>query len=180
MSTTPYASAELTLPTASLHAMRRALEAEVGVEAAARALHNAGHAAGDALFERLAADTPEISELMEAEFWQRLNALFAERGWGALHFEATHPGIGSLESSDWAEADPVGGAAHPSCHFTAGLLANLLGRTAGDRVGALEVECRSRGDLRCRFLFGGAAALGRLYDALSAGRELEGALAELV
>ncbi len=171
-------SPEITLPVASLRAMRRALEAELGADAAARALQHAGHAAGDA-FHALLSDDGDPSRLGESEFWRRLNDIFAERGWGRLHFEPEHPGIGSLESADWSEADPGAGALRPSCHFTAGLLANVLGRTAGQDVGVFEVECRSRGDLRCHFYFGGAEALQRVYTALRDGRDVEAALAEL-
>ncbi|HEX6941015.1 MAG TPA: V4R domain-containing protein [Longimicrobiales bacterium] len=178
MSPSSTRSPELGLPVDSLHAMRRALVAEVGPEAAARALQHAGHAAGDA-FHALLADGLDPSELGESEFWQRLNDLFAERGWGRLHFEPEHPGVGALESGDWAEADPTEGAPRPSCHFTAGMLANVLGRTAGRDVGVLEVECRSRGDLRCLFYFGGAQALERIFAALQSGRTAEEALAEL-
>jgi hypothetical protein len=59
------------------------------------------------------------------------------------------------------------------------VLANLLGRVAGSDVAVLEVECRSRGDQRCRFLFGGAIAVYALYDRIAAGTETEAALAEL-
>jgi predicted hydrocarbon binding protein len=174
-------SPELDLPVASLLALRRALEAELGADTAARALQQAGHAAGDALFAAFAGSVRDgdVADLDEAEFWRRLRDLFADRGWGTLHFEDIHPGVGALESSDWAEADPAEGALRPSCYFTAGLLANLLGRTANEDVGILEVECRSRGDLRCRFLFGGHAALEWIHGELSAGRDVESTLADL-
>lgn len=181
MSDTLTESPELALPVASLLALRRALEAELGADGASRALHHAGHAAGDALFDAFIAAVPgaDLGELDEVAFWHELAALFSRRGWGTLAFEGAHPGVGALESADWAEADPGEGALTPSCHFTAGLLANLLGRTAGDDVGILETECRSRGDLRCRFLFGGRDALGLVYEALRTGRALEDALADL-
>lgn len=174
---------ELHLPVASLLALRHAIETELGADEAARALQSAGHAAGDAVFAAFSAatspDNTTVSELVETVFWRQLSNFFAERGWGRLEFEAAHPGIGALESADWAEADPSAGSLRPSCHFTAGLLANLLGRTADQDIGALEVECRSRGDLRCRFIFGGRPALERLYHALSAGHDFDAALAEL-
>jgi len=174
-------TAELALPVSSLLALREALEGEVGSDAAARALRHAGHAAGDALYPLLAAGDAETdpAELPEAEFWRRVADLFAARGWGRLHFEAIHPGIGALESGDWVEADADAGRLRPSCHFTTGLLANLLGRAAEGPVGVLEVECRSRGDLRCRFAFGGQDALEAVYGALAQGHDLDQALAAL-
>lgn len=176
-------TAELALPVPSLLALRDALEAEVGGDAAARVLRHAGHAAGEALYPLLTAnggeDQTEPAELPEEEFWRRVADLFAARGWGRLHFEAIHPGMGALESGDWVEADADGGRLRPSCHFTTGLLANLLGRAADGPVGVLEVECRSRGDLRCRFAFGGQDALEAVYGALTQGHDLDQALATL-
>lgn len=184
---------ELAIPVASLAALRRALTDDVGPEKAARALQQAGFAAGDAVYAVLAgragssqeptnADgaAETLGQLTSTAFWRRVSDLFASRGWGRLVHEDLHPGVGCLESSDWVEADPETGAARPSCFFTAGLLANVLGRTAGQPVGVLEVECRSRGDLRCRFIFGGSAAIDPIYAATLEGRSLEESLAELV
>ncbi len=177
----PGTTPELALPVSALLALREALEAEVGGDAAARALRHAGHAAGDALYPLLKAGETETdpAQLPEAEFWRRVADLFAARGWGRLHFEAVHAGVGALESGDWVEADADGGRVRPSCHFTTGLLANLLGHAAGGPVGVLEVECRSRGDLRCRFAFGGQDALEAVYGALAQGQDLDRALATL-
>lgn len=175
---TPTAGIDLPLP--ALAAIRRELTAALGTDAAARTLQAAGNAAGDAFHDLLAGahDAP-LAGLGEAEFWRRLGDFFAERGWGRLQHEAAHPGVGALESADWAEADTVGAARRPSCHFTTGLLANLLGRVAGESVSVLEVECRARGDLRCRFLFGGPAALDVVYGSVAEGASADRALEEL-
>ena len=174
---------ELALPVSSLLALREALEAEVGGDATARALRHAGHAAGDALYRLLSTHGGDAdispAELPESDFWRRVGDLFAARGWGRLNFEAIHPGLGALESGDWVEADADSHRLRPSCHFTTGLLANLLGHAAGGPVGVLEVECRSRGDLRCRFAFGGQDALEAVYGALMQGQDLDQALASL-
>jgi hypothetical protein len=90
-----------------------------------------------------------------------------------------HPGVGALEATDWAEADPSNGEARPNCVFTTGLLANLLGRAAGAEIAVMEVECRSRGDLSCRFLFGGEPALRKLHETIAAGASPEHALDQL-
>ncbi len=175
-------SPELALPVGSLSALRNALEANLGGDAAAHALRQAGYAAGDALFPLLAPGaeaTGGAGELPEQLFWRRVSELFAARGWGKLEFSAVHPALGALETSDWVEADASDGMLRPSCHFTTGLLANLLGRAAGEEVGVLEVECRSRGDLACRFLFGGHDALGLVYEALAHGQPLDQALTQL-
>ncbi len=173
-------SPELALPVGSLSALRNALEAQIPGDAAAQALRQAGYAAGDALFPLLGSGPDATAgDLPEVVFWRRVSELFAARGWGRLEFAAVHPALGTLETADWVEADASDGALRPSCHFTTGLLANLLGRAAGEEVGVLEVECRSRGDLSCRFLFGGHDALGVVYEALAHGQGLDQALAQL-
>ncbi len=173
-------SPELALPVGSLSALRNALETQIGGDAAAQALRQAGYAAGDALFPLLAAGPDTAAgDLPEDVFWRRVSELFAARGWGRLEFSAVHSALGALETADWVEADASDGTLRPSCHFTTGLLANLLGRAAGAEVGVLEIECRSRGDLSCRFLFGGHDALGVVYEALAHGQGLDQALAQL-
>lgn len=166
---------ELAIPVASLAALRRALAAEVGADAAARALAAAGHAAGDALFSQL----PEVEGASETAFWRRLSTLFTSRGWGTLSHSAAHEGVGALDAADWVEADPEAGASRPSCFFSTGMLANLLGNAAGSAISVLEVECRSRGDARCRFLFGSAEAMQAVYARVGSGASADAALSEL-
>ncbi len=172
-------------------ALRRSLEATVGPDDAARALQQAGHEAGDVIFaalhDTLPTDAPSVNgaptgalaALDEAEFWHRLDTHFAKRGWGRVHFEAVHTGLGALVTADWKEADPNAASLRPSCHFTVGLLANLLGRVAGEEVGVLETECRSRGDLHCRFLFGGRYALSQLYAGIRTGVAVDDLIVDL-
>jgi predicted hydrocarbon binding protein len=170
-------SRELTLPVRALAALRRALVAEMGEEAAARILRSAGAAAGDALHEMLGQGGRDARD--EQAFWRELSDFFQNRGWGRLSQEQPHPGVAALDSADWVESDPEGVEARPSCFFTTGMLANLLAREAGDSVAVLEVECRSRGDLRCRFLFGAAETLDALYQAVAAGAVVQQALTDL-
>jgi hypothetical protein len=178
--------AELALPVASLAALRRALVASVGEDDAARALQSAGVAAGDALFRVLAhgpgGSNGEMSppeEWSESTFWRRFGELFERRGWGRLGNRLLHPGVGALDTADWVEVDPDAGARRPSCHFTAGLLANLLGRVSGEDVAVLEVECRSCGDGRCRFLYGSPVALDSVYAGIRDGAGVDDAIAAI-
>lgn len=178
-------SQEVILPIASLAALRQTLVSELGADAAAHAMRRAGHAAGDAFFAPLREQTEQqrggsVLETPESLFWNRLSTFFANRGWGRISRQPIHPGIGALDSADWAEAASAGDAERPSCFFTTGLLSNLLGQTADGDIGVLEVECRARGDGRCRFLFGGPDALQPLYEDLAAGRDFDYSLAELV
>jgi predicted hydrocarbon binding protein len=167
---------ELAIPVASLAALRIALANEVGADAAARALAAAGHAAGDALFTQL----EDVTSLTETDFWRKIANLLGARGWGTLSHSDPHEGVGALAANDWVEANPEANASRPSCFFTTGILANLLGNAAGSPISVLEVECRSRGDAHCRFLFGSNDALQAVYDRVGAGRSIETALQELV
>lgn len=171
---------ELALPVASLAAMRDSLISSVGPEAAALALRQAGHAAGDALHRILAGGDPgSLSTLPADRFWAQLSRLFSSRGWGQLTYSQVHSGVGSLEAANWAEARADSNSGQPSCHFTTGILANLLGQIANAEVAVLEAECRSRGDHHCRFLFGGADAVFAVYERIAAGDEPDAALARL-
>lgn len=168
---------EITLPVAAIAALRDALSSQLGPDAAADALRAAGFAAGDAFHRILGGtDGEELRTLGARQFWARLTLLFSSRGWGQLSYSEAHPGVGSLEATDWAEGRTEQGAERPSCHFTTGLLANLLGRVAGAEVGVLEVECRSRGDQRCRFLFGGTEAVYAVYNRIVEGDAADAAL----
>lgn len=171
---------ELAIPVASLAALRDSLVSSVGPEAAALALRQAGHAAGDALHRILAGHDPRSLAALPADrFWAQLARLFSSRGWGQLSYSQVHSGVGSLETGDWAEARTEVDTAQPSCHFTTGVLANLLGQIADAEVAVLEAECRSRGDHRCRFLFGGADAVFAVYERIAAGDEPDAAVARL-
>jgi hypothetical protein len=87
--------------------------------------------------------------------------------------------IGALTAADWAEADPSEARAEPGCHFSTGFFGELLSRVAGRPVGVMEVECRSKGDPACRFIFGAPPVMERLHDGLVSGLSLEDALGRL-
>jgi hypothetical protein len=87
--------------------------------------------------------------------------------------------VGALDSGNWVEVQPES-ATRPSCYFTTGLLANLLGQAADAEIAVLEVECRSRGDERCRFLFGAPVTLDELYGRLRSGEPVDQSIASLV
>jgi predicted hydrocarbon binding protein len=167
---------ELALPVASLSALRRSLTNEVGGDAAAHALRAAGHAAGDALFHQLGTEDGAVSE---ATFWRRFSQLFSSRGWGTLTHSPLHPGVAALDAADWVESDPDAREPRPSCFFTTGIIANLLGNAAGSDVAVMEVECRSMGHERCRFLFGSADALNAVYTRVARGSAVDSVLSEL-
>ena len=50
------------------------------------------------------------------------------------------------------------------------MLADFLGRVSEETIAVMEVECRSRGDRRCRFLSATPAVLDNVYNEMTAGR----------
>lgn len=169
---------DIRIPAESIHSMRRSLHRELGAEAAGRALQEAGYAAGDALFDRIARGLgDDVAATPSASFWDRLSNACREAGWGSLRHEEMHPGVGALVASDWFEVEPGQGRA--SAPFTTGVLANILGRVADEDVAVLQVPCGD-GDPGCvRFLFGARHVLDGLYSDLRDGRDLEASLAGL-
>ncbi len=167
---------EIRIPTASVLALRTTLRQEVGSQAATLALQKAGHAAGDAVFDQLERDGA-LDDTPQHTFWSRLSSLFEEMGWGTVEHQEVHAGVGALVARDWFEIDPA--AATPTCPFTTGVLANILGRVAGQDVAVMAVPCEGGDDGCCRFLFGAGSVLQQLYSGLRAGSELEAALGAL-
>src|SRR5206468_12043632 len=98
-----------------------------------------------------------------------LSEFFADQGWGELSATPLGSAVLALDSSDWAEALDEPQGEFPSCHLSCGLLADFLGRMSQGLVAVMEVECRSRGDARCRFLAGAPETLSILYDRMAQG-----------
>lgn len=166
---------EIRIPTDSIASLRATLRQEVGAQAATVALQKAGHAAGNALYERLDRDDG-LSQTPQATFWSRLSGLFREMGWGTVEHEQLHPGVGALVARDWFEVDS---AVRPNCPFSTGVLANILGRVAGQDVAVMVVPCDDEADGCCRFLFGAGPVLQQIYGKLREGRELRASLVAL-
>jgi len=69
------------------------------------------------------------------------------------------------------------GHRQPMCFFSAGMLADFLGRLSDeDGGGDGKSSCRSRGDERCRFLSATPDVLEKVYNEMTAGRTYEEAL----
>ena len=173
----------LAFPRASLGALRSALIRDTG-GAFATFLQEAGYAGGDAIFASfrswLAARGTDDVESLDVESYQRQAAeFFREMGWGSLAITPLHDVVAIVDSSDWAESDAAGGLPYPACHYSTGLFADFFGRTAEAPLAVLEVECRSSGSHRCRFLVGSAEVMQHLYERMTAGASYEEAAADL-
>lgn len=170
------ASQCLALPRASLAALRAALVRDTG-GGFATYLQEAGYAGGEAVFAAFKSwlsDRGEDVDALDLDAFQARGAeFFRDAGWGSLTITALGDVVALVESTDWAEADPISAMPYPACHYTTGMLADFFGRTAAAPLAVLEVECRSSGSLRCRFLVGATEVMGHLYERMATGESYE-------
>lgn len=168
----------IALPRASLLALRAALIRETG-GSFATFLQEAGYAGGEAVFAAfkswLSARGEDVDALDVAAFQERAADFFRIAGWGSITIAPVGDVVAMVDSTDWAEADPLSALPYPSCHYTTGMLADFFGRTAAAPLAVLEVECRSSGSPHCRFLVGATEVMGHLYDRMAAGEHYEAA-----
>jgi predicted hydrocarbon binding protein len=156
-----------------IHQLRASLERDTGLQAATY-LQEAGFAGGEELygvFTDWLARTRGVEQPGDLDvqfFGDVLSEFFAEQGWGRLTATQLGPVL-ALDSSEWAEALDERHGEFPSCHLSCGLLADFLGRLSRDLVAVMEVECRSRGESRCRFLAGSPETMSILYDRVAEG-----------
>lgn len=172
------------IPHASLKALRDSLMRDLG-DGFATVLQEAGFAGGEAVFaafgewcERNGEVAPET--MPYAAFQTSAARFFAEAGWGNLTLTPIGDSAVALDSEDWAESDPGSGMPYASCYYSAGLLADFFGRVADGALACLEVECRSTGSPRCRFLLGSPDVMNHVYQRLTEGVGYEEALREMV
>lgn len=164
-----------------LHALRQVVARDFGPEATS-CLQEAGFAAGENVYACYGrwlagqAGLDDPSMLDAAKLGDMLSGFFQALGWGALSIERVgHAGL-AIDAPSWAESDPNAGSEAPSCHLTIGLFSDFLSRLAGSTVAVMEVECRSCGAPRCRFLAGSPDTLQAVYDAMSSGADYRAAL----
>jgi predicted hydrocarbon binding protein len=155
---------------ASLTALRGSLFRDLGGTAASY-LQDAGYAGAGPIhhaFERWvkARGAESADALAVDDFGAALSEFFFASGWGRAEFTRDDDGVASLISSDWAEATAPDG--QPSgCYFTTGVLADFFGRIADATISVMEVECRSMGSNRCKFLIGTPEKLQQIYEKMS-------------
>ncbi len=173
----------LRLPRSFLRALHQGLGQGHDPIEAATLLREIGYEIGDVFYDALEegleqAPGESLRSLSPERFWKGCSAFFEDLGWGRLQWDQPHHAIAALGSPDWIEAEGRE-APHPACHLTTGLFARLLSRAAGGDLAVLEVECRSRGDERCCFLFGSPEALDLLHREVRVGIAYTAALKRL-
>jgi len=164
----------------SLAALRAAMFRDVGPSAAAL-LQEAGYAGGQAMFDAFgkwlaARGLPAPEALPATDFGARATEFFRDAGWGSIELGSLES-VATVDSSDWAEGNPAFPLEFPGCYYTSGVMADFFGRLAGAPVAVMEVECRSMGGERCRFLVGSGETLQRVYDEMAQGVGYEEAVA---
>ena len=167
----------------ALATLRAVLFRDAGGNAAAY-LQEAGYAGGPGLYQAFVNWCAEHGhgapeETPAATFQQLAAAYFRELGWGSVTVATLHEAVVAVDSPDWAEADPASAMQFPGCYLSSGMLADFFGRLAGAQLVAMEVECRSMGHARCRFVLGSAETIQHVYDEMSRGIEYDAALGQM-
>lgn len=164
------------LPRQVLSVLRTALLRDVGSDYAA-CFHEAGTAGGEAVYASLrnwmSARGANAETIGYAEFEKIAPEFFRTSGWGTLSIGRLHDVAMTIDSSDWIEADPGTPVGFSACYYTMGLLANVFSRAAGAPLGCYEVECRSNGAPRCRFLLGSIDVISAIYERMGQGVSYE-------
>ncbi len=166
-----------------LAALRAVLFRDAGPQAAAY-LQEAGYAGGESVYasfrEWLRVHGKAKPDQLEVEeFQHRASEYFREAGWGTIEVGSMHDAVATVDSEDWAEADPTSDLDAPGCHITTGMFADFFGRLSEVPLAVLEVECRSAGAERCRFLLGNAEVMRFVYEEMEQGRTYEEAVAQV-
>ncbi|MCX5765997.1 MAG: hypothetical protein NTZ43_02070 [Gemmatimonadetes bacterium] len=160
-------------PRQSLAALRAALMRDVGGNFATY-LQESGFAGGSAVYLAFTAwlaakQAPAPDTLGVEAFQEQATLFFREMGWGGMSVGSLEGVVATIDAADWAEADPASAMPYPSCYYSMGLLSDFFGRTADAPLAVLEVECRSSGQPRCRFLVGSSDVMLKLYERMADG-----------
>ncbi|HEX6534993.1 MAG TPA: 4-vinyl reductase [Gemmatimonadaceae bacterium] len=174
----------LALGRAALATLRAALLRDTG-PAAASYLQEAGYAGGSAVFEGFRdwlreRGSGEPEDLEVTTFQHLASEYFRDAGWGTIRVGDLHDAVATVDTEDWGEADPAEQLDHPACHFTTGMFADFFGRMSDVPLAVLEVECRSSGSSRCRFLLGNGEVMRYVYERMERGEGYEEAVRGVV
>lgn len=167
----------------TLDALRNALLTDADPAAAAAALQDAGYAGGEDVFVAFRdwlqrRDRGEPDALGVNMFAALASQFFREIGWGTFAVDSLDDVVATIDCDDWHEAGAAQQLDQPGCHLTTGFLANFFGHVSDAPLAVLEVECRSMGHGRCRFLLGSTDVMTAVYQAMERGAGYEEAVRE--
>ena len=165
----------------TLGALRDALLTEAGPASAAAVLQEAGYVGGEDVFASfrdwlIQRDRGEPDALGINMFAALASQYFRETGWGTVAVGSLRDAVATVDCDDWREADAASQLDQPGCHLTTGMFANFFGHLSDTPLAVLEVECRSMGHARCRFLLGNPEVMGAVYRAMERGAGYEEAV----
>jgi predicted hydrocarbon binding protein len=169
--------ADIPLAPAALVALSPAALHRLRDTAGAQALQEAGYAAGDGLYRAFTAWLPSVAgvddpaEVASTRLPEVVGKFFSSLGWGGVAVTQLSDAVVAVDSADWAEAQAGAGLQYPSCAFTSGVLADFFTLLGDAPLATMEVECRSRGDARCRWLLGAPESLNALYQHMAQGAD---------
>lgn len=156
---------------------------QVGAVAGPGALEAAGAAAGRwlAFLLRDTLGSESLATTPHQAFWEGVDTLLRERGWGQWRETRAHPGVAVVVVEDPPEA-PVHGAWHPAdAPFLRSLLQSLLQEAGGQGLEVISLPSEDPTELPPvgRFAFGPPSATRSLAAALARGLDEDQALAAL-
>ena len=169
--------ADISLQPSSLVALSPAALHRLRDTAGAQVLQEAGYAAGESVYRSFARWLPGVAgvddpgDLAASRLAEVLSRFFSSLGWGGVVVNQLSDAVVAVDSADWAEAQAGAGLQYPSCAFTSGLLADFMSRIGDAPLAVMEVECRSRGESRCRWLVGAPESLTALYEHMAQGAD---------
>ncbi len=142
------------------------------------AVRDAGFHAGSAMYDAFSTWLSYRGEygpesLEDSRFAALVSEYFSAAGWGEVDITPLSDAVVAIDSDHWSEADAAGGG----CLVTTGIFSGFFGRLADAPIAVMEVECRSTGDSRCRFLLGSGDVLGYVHEAMVRGIPYERAAA---
>ena len=152
-----------------------------GAISGASHLQEAGYAGSESVFQSFKEwakrrTDGDPGELDLEEFGELASGYFRDAGWGSLTLGSIGDAVATVDSVDWGEVDPTVQLPQPACFLTTGMLAGFFGQLAETPLAVLEVECRSMGASRCRFLLGASEVVGNIYEGIERGMGYEAAV----
>jgi predicted hydrocarbon binding protein len=128
--------------------MRDVLERELGTEAADRIFFEAGHLAGQALYDHLIKPVGSFEELVA-----KLQRTLRELSIGVLRLEEAEPQGTRLALTISEDLDCSGlpELSYEVCRYDEGFIAAVLERFTGKKYDVKEIDCWCTGDRTCRF-----------------------------
>ena len=142
-------------------------------------LQEAGYGAGEQVYQgfvnwcaKHSYGVPE--SIAAANFPKLAEWFFNELGWGHVSVGTIGNAVVTVDANNLPD---VGAQVQfPGCYMSSGMFADFFSRLAGAQLVSREVECRTIGNERCRFVIASAETIQHMYDGMAQGMHYEQAL----